>query len=544
MRRLAAHYDRFRREYPNDQLLIVFDIDGTILDMRHMVRHVLLSFDRAHGSDWFHGLTADDVTVHENQVDQLLRRMALPAPVADRAYRWYLEQRWHSEAVLAAHRPYQGVLDVIRWFQIQPDISVALNTGRPEYLRAQTLQSLNALGEEYRVEFSSELLHMNPRAWEEGVAQTKVAALTAFRDAGYRVLAVVDNEPGNIGAMAEADAAGEILFLHACTLYESARTPTPRTVSGEAYDITALMSERDLPQHVQLVWHGVNDEWNLRQFLASRLTWGECDLRVDPLGRLALRHDSFEDTPWRAEERLLRLPELVDAFSEHNRGLKLDLKQPDPDVLHAALELIDGRLPEDRLWFNATIESLGEPGFRELAAKYPTAIRQCPIDFLAPLVFSAPGHAKELLDMLHGWGVNRFSIAWGTPHTRRLFDHLERWGHDVNIYAVPDLATFLRAALLLPRSLTADFNFPQWHYFGRGSGAHLDHHTYRLDRPPSQPIESRDRDGAQRALADRTGLAPNSQSMQGRRRQRRQLRSRPDRIMRSRTPRTPDPTPG
>src|SRR5215213_2409691 len=97
MRRLAAHYDRFRSEYPEDQLLIVFDID---------------------------------VTVHENQVDQLLRDMALPAPVAERAYRWYVEQRWQPEAVLAAHRPYQGVLDVIRWFQIQPDTSVALNSGR------------------------------------------------------------------------------------------------------------------------------------------------------------------------------------------------------------------------------------------------------------------------------------------------------------------------------------------------------------------------------------------------------------------------------
>jgi hypothetical protein len=32
--------------------------------------------------------------------------------------------------------------------------------------------------------------------------------------------------------MAEADAAGEILFLHAGTLYESARTPTPLARSG------------------------------------------------------------------------------------------------------------------------------------------------------------------------------------------------------------------------------------------------------------------------------------------------------------------------
>jgi hypothetical protein len=186
---------------------------------------------------------------------------------------------------------------------------------------------------------------MNPGIWEEGVAETKVAALTAFRAAGYRVFAVIDNEPGNIRAMVEADSAGEILFLHACTLYESSRTPTPRTVSGEAYDITALVSEREIPQQLQMVWHGVNDECNLRQFLASRVTWGECDLRVDPLGRLVLRHDSFEDTPWRAEERLLRLPELVDAFAEHDRALKLDFKQPDRDALHAALQLIDGRCP-------------------------------------------------------------------------------------------------------------------------------------------------------------------------------------------------------
>jgi hypothetical protein len=292
MRRLAAHYGRFRNAYPADQLLIVFDIDGTILDMRHMVRHMLPSFDRAHGSDWFHDLTADDVTVHENQVDQLLQEMALPAPVAERAYRWYLEQRWQPEAVVAAHRPYQGVLDVIRWFQIQPDTSVALNTGRPEHLRAQTLQSARA----------------------DGVARRQ-----------RRV------EP----------------------------PPIPRVTR----DLGRVRPARRPARAAGA---------------PSRLVRGHAVARR---GAAAAA------------------PELVDAFGEHDRGLKLDLKQPDHDVLHA-LELIDGRLPEDRLWFNATIESLGEPGFRELAANYPTAIRQCPIDFLAPLVFSAPGRAKDLLDKL------------------------------------------------------------------------------------------------------------------------------------------------
>lgn len=480
MRRLAAHYGRFRAEYPEDRLLVVFDIDGTILDMRHMVRHVLLSFDRAHDTDWFHGLEVGDIDVHENQVERWLAERALPAAVRERVHGWYLEQRWRPDAVLAAHRPYQGVLDVIRWFQIQPDTYVGLNSGRPEALRDETLRSLNAIGAEYRVEFASGLLHMNPGGWEEGVAAAKVAALTAFRAAGYRVVAVVDNEPDNIRAMADADTAGEILFLHARTLYESKRTPTPRTVDGETYDITALMSEQELPQHVQLVWHGVNDGWNLRQFLASPVMWGECDVRTDPLGRLVLRHDSFDDTPWTPEERLMPLGDLVDAFARNGRGMKLDLKQATDDVVGRVLDLVGDRLDGERLWFNGTVESLGESGYRRLAVARPGAVLQCPIDFLAPLVFSAPNRARDLLEMLRGWGVNRFSVAWGSLHTRRLFDRLDEWGYDVNIYAVPDLEAFLQAALLLPRSLTADFNFPQWQYFGRGSGEGRAYHRYQV----------------------------------------------------------------
>jgi hypothetical protein len=34
MQRLSQHYDRMRRHYPDDELMILFDIDGTILDSR------------------------------------------------------------------------------------------------------------------------------------------------------------------------------------------------------------------------------------------------------------------------------------------------------------------------------------------------------------------------------------------------------------------------------------------------------------------------------------------------------------------------------
>jgi hypothetical protein len=104
------------------------------------------------------------------------------------------------------------------------------------------------------------------------------------------------------------------------------------------------------------------------------------------------------------------------------------------------------------------------------------------VDFLAPLILGTPQKAREILEMLSDWGINRFSLSWLTPEKRWLFDCLNRWGFEVNIYNVPDLEAFLQATLLLPRSITSDFNFPKWSYYGQGSGENLVHHEY-LIRP-------------------------------------------------------------
>jgi hypothetical protein len=120
------------------------------------------------------------------------------------------------------------------------------------------------------------------------------------------------------------------------------------------------------------------------------------------------------------------------------------------------------------LWFGCNL-SFKEPEFRQLALAHPRAVIECPIDFLAPLVYSAPAQAREILNTFTNWGVNRFSIGWQTPGLRPFFDLMDHWGFDVNIY-VPDLESFLQAVLLLPRSITSDFNFPKWHYYGRGPG--------------------------------------------------------------------------
>jgi hypothetical protein len=483
MRELAIHYEQLRRAFPGDDLCIVFDIDGTILDMRHLVVNALLSYDREHGTNYFQGLRPDDISVHESRIDRFLAGLVLPPAEKQRILDWYADRFWSSEALLSGSQPFAGVLSVIRWFQLQPSTSVALNTGRPEELRELTLRSLNEVGRHHRVHFESELLWMNPRGWDH-VLESKVEGIEALRNKGHRIVAVVDNEPANIRAMAEADNTGEILFLHADTIFDSQREATPRTVAGKTYGLAGLVSEHELQERVEFIWHGVNDEANLRQFLASEIHWAECDVREDPVGRLVLRHDSFQETPWSRNELPFMLDSCLQRLRAAGRAVVLDIKEGG-DVPKRVLELLEPLDFEDHdLCFLGSIETLGEEGMRLISRSRPEATLSFMADFVGPLLLAVPTLAAQVLETLRDWGMNRVAIDWRT--TPRILDMLERfndYGWEVNIHGVPDLEAFLEAALLLPKALTADFNFPDWHYYGRGSGQQSVYHRYNLIGP-------------------------------------------------------------
>lgn len=483
MMALGRHLARLRCAYPTDRLLVVFEIDGPIVDQRHIVRRRLLDYDRVHGTDHFRGVEVADVDTDAGNLEPFFIRRGLGALVRRDVLDWYRQERSPREHASVTERPYPGVLEVIRWFQLQSSTFVGLNTSRPERMQTDTLCSLNALGRDLSVEFDRGLLHMNESGDEGDVVASKIEGLRAFTRAGYRPVAVVDHDPAAIRAMVEADETGDILFLPTRTTSPSPRLPGPRTTAGRHFDLTALVGENDLPDQVQLVWHGVNDEVNLGEFLSSTVGWGELDVRRDPRQRLVLRHDSFERTPWTKDEPLLTLATALEAFAGHDRGLKLDIKDG-PGVLDEVLALLERHgFDNDCLWFNASIEAVGADGFRRLRSAYPGAIVQCPIDFLAPLVVAAPKRARAVLQMLAGWGISRFSVAWDRDSARSLARQLEEWGYEVNLYAVPDHESFLQAILLTPRSLTADFNFPEWNYYGRGSGEHRRYHRYPKRKP-------------------------------------------------------------
>jgi hypothetical protein len=475
MRSLSEHYERIRRDHPADELCVVFDIDGTILDTRHLVVHTLLAFDRSRGTDRFRGLVADDIRHHEDDVEAVVTSLGVPDDLRRDLIDFYVDHLWDREALLQASRPFAGVFGVIRWFALRPGTRVALNTGRPERMRADTLESLNTVGAAYRVRFDPEHLLMAEDGVDVPIA--KIAGLRELRERGMRVIAVIDNEPENLRAMAATDPEGEILFLHADTISESQRHPHDRTVSGSAYRLGALVAEADLSERVGFVWHGVNDRVNLERFLSSDVRWAEVDVRRDPLGRLVLRHDSFEETPWHRDEPTSLAGDAIEELAKAGRSVKLDLKEGGP-AMEEAIDLVRSfGLVDDRLWFNAELPALGPSGFGRLTEAFPASTFSCPIDAFEPLVLAQAETSDFVSDLLRGWGITRISVRWGR-HARVLLDELEGRGWQVNVYDVPDLETFLEACLLLPASVTADFNFPEWGYLGRGSGARGALHRY------------------------------------------------------------------
>jgi phosphoglycolate phosphatase-like HAD superfamily hydrolase len=483
MNALAGAYHTACERHPGEKLMLVADIDGTILDMRYLVTSVLQEYDQAHGTAYFTRLKPTDIEVHENHVERLLERLHIPQDTRPAMMAWYLDRRWKEDAILNSHRPFPGVLPMIRWFQLQPNTTVGLLTGRPETLRAETLRSLNRAGEPHRVVFDNDVLLMNPGEWEQGVDNAKVAGLRKFRQMGYHVFAVIDNEPHVLTALAEAGNETELLLLHADTIFESRTSSMPGDiVQGRNYALSELVpSEEALPHRVQLVWHGVNDPANLKQFIASGVYWAEIDVRDDPSGEFILRHDSFETTPALPDEEWLIYDNAVSELAGSNVGIKFDIKG-ETNVLDQVLASVATlQLPDDRLWFNGDIGSIGEAGFRRIRAAHPSAIVQCPIGWLTPLIEAAPDEAHRILKLLVDWGMSRFSVDWMSSSARAVLETLADWGYEVNFYGVPDLEGFLEAVVLLPCSVTSDFNFPQWHFYGLGSGQNGHRFTYAIE---------------------------------------------------------------
>lgn len=460
MNSLALHYEKLRSRYPDEKLLIVFDIDGTILDMRYLMLHVLKAFDRDRGTGFFSHLKISDIDVHEDRVRKLLDRLDIPAEDREKIAAEYERALFSFTTTVEAHCAFGGVMDVIRWFQMQRNTFVALNTGRPESLRFNTLRALNTLGRQYRVHFQHDLLHMKQEGWQAGIPEAKVAGIERFRTAGYRICAVVDNEPDNLLAISKIDPDHEILLLHADTIFNSTADDLPeRAVAGKDYDIKSLISEKMLPHHVNLVWSCRGKRDRFLRFLDAGIAWIEVGPHSFPF------HEELRQLPGQdiTEDECLSL------IKGRGKKLKIDLGEGGFFADDAIRMIRDHGFEDSEVWFTADVSALREVGFKILRDLYPSAIIGCPIDSLAPALLQSPKWAREALLKLAGWGINRFSVNWRTPGQRRVLYLLSRWGLETDVNHPWDLESFLQAVLLAPNSVTSDFSFAHW-YEGKVTG--------------------------------------------------------------------------
>jgi hypothetical protein len=231
-----------RRTHPDDPLLVVFDIDDTILDSRHAVLHVLASFDRHHGTRLFFGFTVDEVHGDDTDLRRLVEGLSIPERQRNHVADWCGSYFWSPLAMVEGHVAFPGVMEVITWLQNQPNTLVGLNTGRPESMRESTLRCLNRLGRFQQASFASELLFMRSTDFEiSAIPSSKAEGIVHFQQLGYRVITFIDNEPENLQSVAAIDPSAEILLIHADTQFKSSAAILPeRAVSGVSYHRNTL----------------------------------------------------------------------------------------------------------------------------------------------------------------------------------------------------------------------------------------------------------------------------------------------------------------
>ncbi len=466
MKALSLHYGYMKEQYPDRDLMLIFDIDGCINDMQYQLFRALRTFDRLQGTHYFYRLKPREIKIHEDLLSSFLAEYQL-LPEQKKAFlSWYTSYR---KSIRVQLRPMEGVIETICWFQMQPRTAVGLKNICSEDMRQKTIQALKKFGKDYQLKLPKELIYF-PK--HHSPSESAVESLSYFRKLGYHVVCFVDSETQSLDAIASEKNTRDILLLQADTVYRSNDKPVTAAVEkGSTYELRELVDEKDLPPYIDLVWHGINDRKNMQQFLSSPIRWGEVDVQaVHEDGSVLLQHDSaLEDETGPFEKVDLSLNELLTEFQQHDKGVKVDFKHKST-VRKTIKQLKNQGFTDQHIWLNGDIDVLKEEGFKVLLEAFPNAVVQTPVDFICPLVFSLPNQAKNILTRLTSWGINRFSINWELEKCAALLHQLKKWGFEVNVYNAPDLEQFLKVMILSPRSITSDFNFPEWNYYGRGSG--------------------------------------------------------------------------
>lgn len=470
MKALSSHYATMQKTYADQTLLIVFDIDDTIVDTRYAIKYLLHKYDAENTTNYFSSVQLKEIKGGfwdgASVLQLLLNKYNVPSLQVISIIHYIESNFWNHNTIFASHKPFQGVLEIIRWFQLQKNTAIALNTGRSEKLREVTLRSLNMLGKEYRVTFTNEMLYMNPES-DTNVEFYKVQGIEHFQTLGFKVIAMLDNEPANLQAIQKSLNDPDILLLHAYTRFISPLSMKPEvSVDGDKYDISELITEDLLPSHIAFVWNGMNNKKNLRKYLESNVNWAELDVRRLPTnGQIVLYHDSIESS---INMSLTSFETMLKELLDHHRKIKLVFKE-DEQLLFDTIRILQNyKIADSHLWFHLLLDRFSKESIQRIHTIFPNAIVSVVIDYIIPVMQILPERSVDVLNTLKAWGINRFSISWMSTNKAVFVEKMQQLGMQYSFRDVSSLDSFLHAVLLQPIAITSNFYFPKWQYYGLG----------------------------------------------------------------------------
>ncbi|QDU84286.1 hypothetical protein Pla163_13930 [Planctomycetes bacterium Pla163] len=440
LERLSAHVERRRRAQPDAELAVLIDVDGSILDLRPGLAALLFDWDARRGTSYFDGLEAGEIQTGEAGLRRLFERRGL-----DHAARAELlveceRFAWSPEAVIGAHQPCLGMLEVLRWMQMQPRVFVVLNSSRSQTRRDETLQALRTLCRHYGMGLAEDRVRLNPFGDGSDGVRSKLAGIEHFKSRGLVPIAVVDDDTEALVQIDRHLAGDDVLCLLAEPFGRPTTALTPRvcvTEEGENVPVDA----------VSILWDGLATMDDLELFGAANVPWAQATIVRDTCGQLSTVP---VDGPG------LEFEELIGAFAQLGRGLRLSFEEP--AAASRALGSIGLlRFPWERVSVRLRSDQLTDQWFERLdpySAQVAIAVDGA---FLAPLCSLAPDLVASALLRLREKGVARIVLPSGAVELAALAPLVRASGLELELATSGGIAPYVDAVLVGPEAVSTGF---------------------------------------------------------------------------------------